>query len=124
LSALVAAAALAFGVAACGGSSDDGGSSGSGNSAAASTGSGNAPSFCGTKKIKLSLSDGNGADTWRRITRKIAELEAAKCPNVTGFVYTDGHGNTQKAISDIQGLVAQGVNAMVIFPDAGKALLP
>jgi len=123
LIALVAAAALALGVAACGGSSDDGGSSG-GSSASASTGNGNAPSFCGTKKIKLSLSDGNGADTWRRITKKIAELEAAKCPNVTKFVYTDGQGNTQKAISDIQGLVAQGVNAMVIFPDAGKALLP
>jgi ribose transport system substrate-binding protein len=123
--AAVVAGALALGVAACGG--DGGGdSAGGGSSATASSGASasNAPSYCGTKKIKLSLSDGNGADTWRRITRKIAELEAAKCPNVTGFVYTDGQGNTQKAISDIQGLVAQGVNAMVIFPDAGKALLP
>ena len=32
--------------------------------------------------------------------------------------------NTQKSISDIQGLVAQGVNAIVIYPDAGKAILP
>lgn len=110
-------------IAACGGDggSDSGSSTAAGTSAAAK---GDVPAWCGTKDVKVSLSDGNGADTWRRITRKIAELEAAKCPNVTGFVYTDGQGNTQKAISDIQGLVAQGVNAMVVFPDAGKALLP
>jgi ribose transport system substrate-binding protein len=43
---------------------------------------------------------------------------------VTKFIYTDGQGNTQKAISDIHGLVAQGVNSMVVFPDAGQAVLP
>jgi ribose transport system substrate-binding protein len=116
-----AAAILAMtAISACGG---DGGSD-TGASGATSATKGSAPAWCGTKDVKVSLSDGNGADTWRRITRKIAELEADKCPNVTGFVYTDGQGNTQKAISDIQGLVAQGVNAMVVFPDAGKALLP
>lgn len=120
------AAALAFGVSACGGDGGDDASAGASpaGGGSASADASNAPSYCGTKKVTVSLSDGNGADTWRRITRKIAELEAAKCPNVTKFVYTDGQGNTQKAISDIQGLVAQGVNAMVIFPDAGKALLP
>lgn len=125
--ALVAAAALALGVSACGGDGGDDASAGgapSGGSSSSNASASNAPSYCGSKKITVSLSDGNGADTWRRITKKIAEIEAAKCPNVTKFVYTDGQGNTQKAISDIQGLVAQGVNAMVIFPDAGKALLP
>jgi ribose transport system substrate-binding protein len=124
LSALVAAGVLALGVAACGGTSDDSSSGGGATNANANASASNAPSYCGDKKVTVSLSDGEGADTWRRITKKIAELEAAKCPNVTKFVYTDGQGNTQKAISDIQGLVAQGVNAMVIFPDAGKALLP
>ncbi len=113
--AVIAATALA----ACGGDDENDG----GTTAAADAG-GDVPAWCGTKDVKVSLSDGNGADTWRRITRRIAELEAAKCPNVSELVYTDGQGNTQKAISDIQGLVAQGVNAMVIFPDAGKALLP
>ena len=47
-----------------------------------------------------------------------------KCPSVTKYLYADGQGDTQKAISDIQGMVAQGVNAMVVFPDAGKAILP
>ena len=43
---------------------------------------------------------------------------------MTSLTYADGQGNTQKAISDIQGMVAKGVNALVVFPDAGKAILP
>ena len=43
---------------------------------------------------------------------------------MTSLNYADGQGNTQKAISDIQGMVAKGVNALVVFPDAGKAILP
>ena len=53
-----------------------------------------------------------------------ARHEAQKCPSVTKFLYADGQGNTQKAISDIKGMVSTGVNAMVVFPDAGKAVLP
>ena len=58
------------------------------------------------------------------MTTASARAEAAKCPNVTSLSYADGQGNTQKAISDIQGMVAKGVNAIVVFPDAGKAILP
>ena len=83
-----------------------------------------APSWCGSKKITLALADGFGANNWRRITSAEAQDEAKKCPSVTKYIYTDGQGNTQKAISDIKGLVAQGVNALVVFPDAGKAMLP
>jgi len=82
------------------------------------------PSWCGPKKVTVSLSDGFGGNSWRRITRAEFENEAAKCPSITKTVYTDGQGNTEKAISDLNGLVAQGVNAMVVFPDAGKAILP
>jgi ribose transport system substrate-binding protein len=124
IAALGAAAALAMGVAACGGNGGSASGSDTGSAGSGATATAAGPAWCGTKKVKISLSDGNGADTWRRITRKIAELEAKKCPNVTDFVYTDGQGDTQKAISDLQGLVAQGVNGMVVFPDAGKALLP
>ena len=38
--------------------------------------------------------------------------------------YADGQGDTQKAISDIQSMVASGVDAIVVFPDAGEAILP
>jgi ribose transport system substrate-binding protein len=113
------AAGAALVVAGCGG--DD-------SSTTASSGGGKpvagAPSWCGSKKITLALADGFGANNWRRITSAEAADEAKKCPSVTKYVYTDGQGNTQKAISDVKGLVAQGVNAMVVFPDAGKAMLP
>jgi ribose transport system substrate-binding protein len=83
-----------------------------------------APPWCGPKKITLGLTDGFGGNSWRLVTTASARAEAAKCPSVTSLTYADGQGNTQKAISDIQGMVAKGVNALVVFPDAGKAILP
>jgi ribose transport system substrate-binding protein len=85
---------------------------------------GGIPAWCGPKKIRLSVSDGFGGNNWRRITSAEAKSEAAKCPSVVEYIYTDGQGNTQKAISDLQALAAQGVEAMVVFPDAGEAMLP
>src|SRR5438270_2877064 len=82
------------------------------------------PSWCGPKKITLGLTDGFGGNSWRLVTTASARNEAAKCPSVTSLTYADGQGNTQKAISDIQGMVAKGINALVVFPDAGKAILP
>jgi ribose transport system substrate-binding protein len=118
--AAMAAASLVPALAACGSSSRSTAASTSGGSAS----SGGGPSWCGSKKVTVALADGFGDNNWRRITTAEARDEAKKCASVTKFVYTDGQGNTQKAISDIQGLVAQGVNAMVVFPDAGKAVLP
>jgi ribose transport system substrate-binding protein len=120
LSALAACTAAAIGLAACGGG--DGG--GSGAEANAGKPLAGAPSWCGSKKITLALADGFGDNSWRKVTSAEAEDEAKKCPSVTKYVYTDGQGDTQKAISDIRSLVAQGVDAMVVFPDAGKAVLP
>jgi ribose transport system substrate-binding protein len=125
-------------VAACGSSSSTNSSSGGGGSSsaaaatsasgatstAAASASGNGPSWCGSKKITFALADGFGDNNWRKITTGEARDEAAQCKSITKFTYTDGQGNTQKAISDIHGLAAQGVNAAVVFPDAGQAVLP
>jgi len=90
----------------------------------AKTSAGGVPSWCGPKKISLGLTDGFGGNSWRLVTTASARNEAAKCPRVTSVSYADGQGNTQKAISDIQGMVAKGLDAIVVFPDAGKAILP
>jgi ribose transport system substrate-binding protein len=82
------------------------------------------PSFCGTKKITLALANGTAQNPWRQLGAAAAINEASQCPNVTGWDHTDGQGNTQKAISDINSLAARGVNAIVVFADAGPALLP
>ncbi|HEY2054234.1 MAG TPA: substrate-binding domain-containing protein [Solirubrobacterales bacterium] len=136
---------LALGLAACGGSSSSSSTSepssaeeepaaetGNGGESEPETSEGEAetasnggtPSWCGEKEITLALADGFGDNNWRKITRAEAEAEAKECPSVTEVIYTDGQGNTQKAISDLEGLTAQGVNAAVVFPDAGKAMLP
>jgi ribose transport system substrate-binding protein len=120
-------------VAACGSSSSTNSSAGGGStsapaatgatsSAAAAASSG--PSWCGSKKITFALADGFGDNNWRKITTGEARDEASQCKSISKFIYTDGQGNTQKAISDIHGLAAQGVNAAVVFPDAGQAVLP
>jgi ribose transport system substrate-binding protein len=80
--------------------------------------------LCGSKPITVGLADGFGGNSWRKISRMNFELEAAKCSNIKKVLYTDGQNNPQKAISDINGLVAQGVNVLVIFPDAAEAVLP
>jgi ribose transport system substrate-binding protein len=85
---------------------------------------GGTPSWCGPNKITLGFTDGFGGNSWRLVTTAAAKAEAAKCPSVTKVEYADGGGKTDKAISDIQGMVAKGVNALVVFPDAGEAILP
>ena len=141
----VALILLALGLAACGGGSDTTSSSeptaaeteaesGGGEEAAGggeeeegsseTASEGGTPSWCGEEEISLALADGFGDNNWRKITTAEAENEASKCPSVSEFIYTDGQGDTQKAISDLEGLTAQGVDAAVVFPDAGKAMLP
>lgn len=118
MAALGAAALLAS---AC---SSGGSKSAAGGGSSSTGGASSGPSWCGPKKITLGLTDGFGGNSWRLVTTASAKEEIAKCPSVTSFTYADGQGNTQKAISDIQGMVAKGVNALVVFPDAGNAILP
>ncbi|WIX83739.1 substrate-binding domain-containing protein [Amycolatopsis carbonis] len=116
---LAGLASLALVTTAC--TVDDGGSTSAEGGKPANA---NVPAWCGSKQITLGLADGFGDNNWRKVTTAEAKAEVAKCPNVTSFTYTDGQGNTQKAISDIQGLVAKGTQAIVVFPDAGQAVLP
>ncbi|HET7900258.1 MAG TPA: substrate-binding domain-containing protein [Candidatus Nanopelagicales bacterium] len=118
---LAATGALALLLSACGSSSGSTNAESPSSSGSAVAG---APSWCGSKQITLGLTDGFGGNSWRLVTTAAAKDEISKCPSVTDFTYADGQGDTQKAISDIQGLVAKGVNALVVFPDAGNAILP
>ena len=85
---------------------------------------GGVPSWCGPDEIRLGFTDGFGGNSWRLVTTAAARDEASKCPSVVDLQYADGQGDTQKAISDIQSMVASGVDAIVVFPDAGEAILP
>src|SRR5436305_7797243 len=83
-----------------------------------------APSWCGSKKATLALLDGFGGNSWRQVTTASGKQTAELCPSITKYEYADGQGNTQKAISDIKGFAAKGVDALVVFGDAGPAVLP
>jgi len=82
------------------------------------------PSWCGPNEATVALLDGFGGNSWRQITTASAREEALKCPSITSVEYADGQGNTQKAISDIKGMAARGIDALVVFGDAGPAVLP
>lgn len=80
-------------------------------------------SFCGTKPIVLGIHDGFGINGWSKSSMAAVRSEAAKCPNVKQVVRI-GRGDLQQSIADVNGLVAQGINALVIIPDFGKSQLP
>lgn len=82
------------------------------------------PSWCGPKPATLALLDGFGGNSWRLVTTASGKQEAELCPSITKYEYSDGQGNTQKAISDIRSMAARGVKALVVFGDAGPAVLP
>ncbi|WP_314503980.1 substrate-binding domain-containing protein [uncultured Microbacterium sp.] len=121
ISAAVAAVGLAALVLA-GCSSDSGDSSEPASSGGTSVEG--APDWCGPDEAVVGLLDGFGGNSWRLVTTAAGADEVAKCPSVVDYLYADGQGDTQKAISDIQGMVASGADAIVVFPDAGEAMLP
>ena len=83
------------------------------------------PPWCGPDEATVALLDGFGSATaGARSPPPPAREEALKCPSIKGVEYADGQGNTQKAISDIRSMAARGVDAMVVFGDAGPAVLP
>jgi ribose transport system substrate-binding protein len=82
------------------------------------------PSWCGPKQASLALLDGYGGNSWRQVTTASGKMEAEKCPRITRYEYADGQGDTQKSISDIKSMAAKGIDALVVFGDAGPAVLP
>src|SRR6516162_1990713 len=80
------------------------------------------PSWCGPKKATIALLDGYGGNSWRQVTTASGKEEALKCPSITKYEYADGQGDTQKSISDIKAMAAKGIDALVVFPDAGPAM--
>lgn len=86
-------------------------------------GTGNMEDFCPDEPMKVAYAKGSN-NSWTRITLAEIRQEAAKCENITEVLFTDAQGNQQQAISDINGLVAQGVKAIVVQPEFGQAQLP
>lgn len=86
-------------------------------------GTGDIKDFCPKEPMKVAFAKGSN-NSWTTITLAEIRDEAAKCENITEVIFTDAQGNQQQAISDVNGLVAQGVKAIVVQPEFGQAQLP
>ena len=75
-------------------------------------------------ELTVALADGFGENVWREVTHMEFVLQALTYPEIGEIIYTSAQGDTQKAISDFRSLIAQGVDVIVTFLDAGEALLP
>jgi ribose transport system substrate-binding protein len=79
--------------------------------------------LCGTKPVRVALSDGFFANSWRKTALAELKDEASKCPTIKEVIHTDAQGSAQKQIADIEGLAAQHVDIILVFPDFGPALI-
>jgi ribose transport system substrate-binding protein len=83
-------------------------------------------SACDTGRgtLTVALADGFGENVWRQVTRMEFILQALSYPQVKKIIYTNASGSATKAVSDLRGLIAQKVDVITGFFDAGEAVLP
>jgi ABC-type sugar transport system substrate-binding protein len=75
-------------------------------------------------KIKVAYADGFGENVWRRVTAMEFIQQALTYPEIGSIQYSSARGDASKAISDIQAYTSEGVDVIVVFADAGKAVGP
>ena len=75
-------------------------------------------------EVTVALADGFGENVWREVTHMELILQALTYPEIGRIIYTSAQFDTQKAISDFRSLIAQDVDIIIGFPDAGDAMLP
>lgn len=75
-------------------------------------------------ELTVAMADGFGDNVWREISHMELILQALTYPEIGRLIYTNAHYDTQTAISDIRSLIAQEVDIIVGYPDAGDAVLP
>jgi len=74
--------------------------------------------------LTVAYADGFGENVWRQVTKMEFIEQALTYPSIKKIIYTSAGGDATKAISDMRAYIAQKVDAIVIFADAGPALLP
>ena len=74
--------------------------------------------------LTVAYADGFGENVWRQVTKMEFIAQALTYPEIKKIVYTSAGGDAAKAVSDMRAYVAQKVDIIVGFADAGAALLP
>ncbi|MDH6277812.1 ribose transport system substrate-binding protein [Aurantimicrobium minutum] len=84
---------------------------------------GNIKDFCPDTPTKVGYAKGSN-NTWTKTVLAELTKAAEQCSNITEVIFTDAKGDQQKAISDVDSLVAQGVQVLIVQPEFGAAQLP
>jgi ribose transport system substrate-binding protein len=74
--------------------------------------------------LTVAYADGFGENVWRRVTAMEFIEQALTYPEIGKIIYTSARGDASKAIADMRSYIAQKVDVIVMFADAGEALLP
>jgi len=74
--------------------------------------------------LTVAYADGFGENVWRQVTKMEFIAQALTYPNIKKIIYTSAGGDAAKAVSDMRAYIAQKVDVIVMFADAGAALLP
>lgn len=75
-------------------------------------------------EVTVAYADGFGENVWRRVTAMEFIQQALTYPEIGRILYTSAQGDAAKAISDLRAYIAQDVDVIVVFADAGEALAP
>ena len=78
----------------------------------------------GRGKLTIAYADGFGENVWRQVTKMEFILQSLSYPDIKKIIYTTAHANTQEAIANVQSLITQKVDIIIMFADAGEAMLP
>ncbi len=74
--------------------------------------------------LTVAYADGFGENVWRQVTKMEFIVQALTYPEIKKIIYTSAGGDAAKAVSDMRAYIAQKVDVIVVFADAGAALLP
>jgi ribose transport system substrate-binding protein len=74
--------------------------------------------------LSVAYADGFGENVWRQVSKMEFILQALTYPNIGKIQYTSARGDFAKALSDMNSFIAQGVDFILLYPDAGEAMTP
>jgi len=78
----------------------------------------------GSGDVTLGVADGFGGNTWRKMTKMEAILQAMTYPEIGKYIYLDAEGDLAKMQANIRSLSAQGAQVILTYDDFGTAVVP
>ncbi|MFA6153751.1 ABC transporter substrate-binding protein [Mesorhizobium sp.] len=75
-------------------------------------------------KMRIGFSNGFSGNTWRTQNLASMQTEAAANKDKYDLITVDGQGDITKQVNDIEDLIAQNVDALLVIPNSGTAVVP